>query len=94
MLLQRLSIDNDYNMVFSNEDKILMKSLHLKRYTGKRLTDEFSQKSWTKHGVNKLLKSCGTQAQLTWPPNATTQQSALFRATHILPKKITTPLNA
>jgi len=25
-------------------------------YTAKRLTDEFFEKSWTKHSVNKLLK--------------------------------------
>ena len=25
-------------------------------YTAKRLTDKFPEKSWTKHGVNKLLK--------------------------------------
>jgi len=30
------------------------KSLYLKRYTAKKLTDEFPEKSWTKHGVNKL----------------------------------------
>jgi len=28
----------------------------LKGYTAKRLTDEFPEKSWTKHDVNKLLK--------------------------------------
>jgi len=43
-------------MVFSNEDKILIKSLYLKGYTGKRLTDEFPEKSWTELGVHKLLK--------------------------------------
>ena len=44
-------------MVFSDEDRILIKkSLHLKGYTANRLTDKFSEKSWTKHGVNKLLK--------------------------------------
>jgi len=42
-------------MVFSDEDKILIKSLYLKRYTEKRWRDEFPEKSWTKHGVNKLL---------------------------------------
>ena len=26
-------------------------------YIAKRLTDEFSEKSWTKRGVNKLLKT-------------------------------------
>jgi len=43
-------------MVFSDEYKILIKSLYLKEYTSKRLTDEFPEESWTKHGVNKLLK--------------------------------------
>ena len=32
------------------------KSLYLKGYTTNRLTDEFPEKSWTKNGVNKLLK--------------------------------------
>jgi len=43
-------------MVFSDEDKILIKSLYLKGYTAERLTDEFPKISWTKRGVNKLLK--------------------------------------
>jgi len=33
-----------------------LKSFYLKEYTAKRLTDEFPEKSWTKRGVNKLLK--------------------------------------
>ena len=41
------------------------KSLYLKEYTAKRLTDEFPEKCWAKHGANKLLKRCGTRAQLT-----------------------------
>jgi len=44
-------------MVFRDEDKILIKSLYMKGYTAKRLTDEFPEKSWTKDGVNKLLKN-------------------------------------
>jgi len=44
------------NMVFSDDDKILIKSLYLKGYTAKRLTDEFPEKSCTKLVVNKLLK--------------------------------------
>jgi len=40
-----------------------LKSLYLKGYTAKTLTNEFPEKSRTKRGVNKLLKSCGTQAQ-------------------------------
>jgi len=59
MSLQCLSTNNNYNMVFSDEDKILIKSLYLKRYryTAKRLTDEIPEKSWIKHGVNKLMKN-------------------------------------
>jgi len=45
------------NMILSDEEKILIQSLHLKGYWAKRLTDEFPEKSWTKHGVNKLLKN-------------------------------------
>jgi len=55
-------------MGFSDEDKTLIKSLYLKEYTAKRLTDEFPERSWTKHGVNKLLKKMWD----TEPPNATT----------------------
>jgi len=43
-------------MVYSDEDKILIKSLYFKGYTAKRLTDVFPEKSWAKLGVNKLLK--------------------------------------
>jgi len=43
-------------MVFSDEDKILIKSLYLKGYTAERLTKECPEKSVTKHGANKLLK--------------------------------------
>jgi len=46
-------------MVFRDEDNILIKSLYWKGYAAKRLTDEFPEKSWTKHGVNKLLKKSG-----------------------------------
>jgi len=41
------------------------KSLYLKGYTAKRLIGEFPERSWIKRGVNKLLKSWGTQEQLT-----------------------------
>ena len=52
------------NMVFSDEDKNLIKSLYLKGYTAKRLRDEFPEKSWTKRSVNnrllKKLRDTGT----------------------------------
>ena len=56
MSLQSLSTNNNYCMVFSDEGNILIKSLYLKTYTAKRLTDEFTERSWTKNGINKLLK--------------------------------------
>ena len=52
-------------MVFSDEDKNLIKSLYLKGYTAKRLTDEFPEKSWTKRSVNRLLKTWQDTGQLT-----------------------------
>jgi len=45
------------NMVFTNEDKILIKSLYLMGYTPKWLTEKFPEKSWTKHDANKMLKT-------------------------------------
>jgi len=54
MSLQCLSTTN---MILSDEDKILINGLYLKGYTAaKRLTDEFPETGWTKHGVNKLFK--------------------------------------
>jgi len=44
---------------------IFDKKLVFEGYTANTLTDEFLEKSWTKRSANKLLKSCGTQAQLT-----------------------------
>jgi len=54
MSLQCLST---INMVFSDKDKILIRSLYLKGYTAKRLTDDFPEKRWTKRGINELLKT-------------------------------------
>ena len=44
-------------MVFSIEDRILIKNLHqFKGYGAKRLVKEFSAKGWKVRGLNKLLK--------------------------------------
>jgi len=51
--LQCLSTINE---ILSDDDKILIKSLYVKGYTAKRLTNEFPEKSWTKRDVNKLFK--------------------------------------
>jgi len=50
------------NMVFSNEDKILIKSFYLKRYTTKRLIDEFSEKAGQSmvYKLFKKLRDTGT----------------------------------
>jgi len=51
-------------MTFSDEDKILIKSLHLsKGYNASRLLAEFPDKGWTKHSINRLfqkLRETGT----------------------------------
>jgi len=73
------------NAVFSDEDKILIKSVYLKRYTAKRLTDKFPDKSCTKHSVNKLSKKL-RDTGIVDSQKTLTQQPALFRATYILPK--------
>jgi len=66
-------------MTFSDEDKILIKSLYLKGYTAKRLRDEFPEKSWTKRGVSKLLKklrdTCNTGI-VDRPPDSGRPRSA------------------
>jgi len=55
-------------MVFSDEDKILIKSLYLKGYAAKRLTDEYREKSRTMCAVNKLLKKLwDTSTVDRWP---------------------------
>ena len=51
--------------VNNQHDKILIKSLYLKGYTAKRLTDEISEKGWTKRGVNKLFKKLRDTGTLT-----------------------------
>jgi len=66
------------NMVFSNKDKILI-SLYFSGYTGKRLTDEFSEISWTKRDVNKLLKKLrdtGTVVTVDSRPGSSRPHSA------------------
>jgi len=52
-------------MLFSDKDKILIKSLYLNGYTAQRLTKECPEKSWTKLGANKLLKKLRDTVKLT-----------------------------
>ena len=61
MSLQCLST---INMVFSDEDKILIRSLYLKGTQQRGSQTNFLRNAETKGGVNKLLKRCETQAQL------------------------------
>jgi len=55
------------------------------------LTDEFSEKSWTKHGVNKLLKKLWNTGTVD-KRNYTTTGS--FQSYPHFTKEITMPLNA
>jgi len=66
-------------MVFSDKDKILMKSLYLKGYTAKWLTDEFAGQSMV---LISCWKSCETRAQLTG------SQAAADRAVPALKKRL------
>ena len=44
-------------MVFSNEDKALIKNLYLlKGYGSRKLISEFPEKKWKKGGLDSLLK--------------------------------------
>jgi len=44
-------------MTFSDEEKILIKSLHLsKGYNASRLLAEFPDKGWTKRSINRLFQ--------------------------------------
>jgi len=63
-------------MVFSDEDKILIKSLCLKGYTANRLTDEFAEKNWTKRDVNKLLKKLRDTGTVDRRPDSGRPRSA------------------
>jgi len=69
------------NMVFSDKDKILIKSLYLKGYKAKRLTDEFPLKSWTKCGVNKLLKKLRDAGTVDRRPGSGRPSSAALKKT-------------
>ena len=63
-------------MVLSTEDKILIKSLYLKGYTAKRLTDKFPEKSWTKRGDNKLFKKLRDTGTVNMRPGSGRPRSA------------------
>jgi len=47
-----------------------------KGYTAKRLTDEFTEKSWTKRVVNKLLKKLRATGTVDRRPSSSTPRSA------------------
>ena len=63
-LWHRKFVTADVTAVFVNNQRGIQrrghdfnKSLYLKGYTAKRLTDEFPEKRWKKRGVNKLFKT-------------------------------------
>jgi len=64
------------NMVLSNEDKILIKSLYSKGYTAKRSTDEFPEKIWTMRGVDKLFKKLRDTGTVDRQPGSGRPRSA------------------
>jgi len=53
-------------MTFSDEEKILIKSLHLsKGYNASRLLAEFPDKGWTKRSINRLFQKLKKLVLLT-----------------------------
>jgi len=69
--------NQQFNMALSDEDRIFIKkSLYLKGYTAKRLTDEFPEKSWTKRGVNKLFKKLRDTGAVDRRPGSSRPRSA------------------
>jgi len=82
------------NKVLSDEDKILIQSLHLKAYTANRLRDEFPEKSWTKRDVDKLLKKLRDTGSVNRRPGSAAEHpvpalkktlSFFFRSSRSLP---------
>ena len=69
------------------------KKLYSKRYTAKRSADEFPEKSWTKHGVNKLLKNLRDTGTVEITPKRNPTTTGSFQSHPHFTKK-TTPLNA
>jgi len=75
----------DVTAVFANNQRGIQrlgqdfdkKSLYLKRNTAKKLTDEFPEKSCTKHGVNKLLKKFRHTGTVDRAKNAHTTTGSL-----------------
>jgi len=57
-------VNNQHGIKRRGQD--LDKSLYLKGYTAKRLTDEFPEKSWTKPGVNQSINQ-SINNFLEWP---------------------------
>jgi len=64
-----------------DDGKILIKSLYLNEYTANRLTDEFPEKSWIKHGVNKLLKKLRDTGTVERRPGSGRPRSAVPKKT-------------
>ena len=58
-------------MVFSSEDKILIKNLVLlKGYSSRRLIKEFPQKGWNKNGLDVLLRKIRTTGGVDRKPGS------------------------
>ena len=70
---------------------MLIKSLCLKGYTANRLTDDFSEKSCTKRGVNKLFRKLRDTGTVDSRPDSNRSRgvkktlSFFFRSSHSLP---------
>jgi len=87
-----IAVLSTINMILSDEDKILIKSLYLKGYRAKTWTDEFPEKRWTKLGINKLFKKLRDTGTVNRRPGSGRPRSAytektlsFFRSSRSLP---------
>ena len=62
-------------MVFSKEDKVLIKNFYeTKGYGARKLVKDFPQKNWTKGGLDSLITKLRSTRGSAWIPQNTADQ--------------------
>ena len=70
-------------MVFSDEDKVLIKNLYLlKNYGPAKLMSEFPEKNWKRRGLENFLESYGKQGRLIGRRGVTGQDLPALKTTY------------
>ena len=69
--------DQNINMVFTTEDRILIENLHkCKGFGAKKLVKEFPGKGWNVRSLNRLLKKLHDSGTTVRPPESGRPRSA------------------